>query len=236
MANRILARQKAGFALVCALACPCLANVGANAMQPLPKTAASDATQPPGPDQRLQDAVASVVVVALTEQFDGKPISVDIDRYDVRVSGARERVVTGAGRVAIEGSDTPVAFTYRTLYDVLASNAGYPAISIAGVGGGSERSVPNDATLVGELDRRVVDALSQELGGRHVWLQLDSIQSYESAGRYVRIQATGLADFGIDGRTPARVEALYDRSDDAWLRVNYELGGPAADAMAVTGS
>ncbi len=183
--------------------------------------------------QRLQDAVASVVVVALTEQFDGKPISVGIDSYEVRVSGARERVVSGRGRVDIEGSKDPITFNYRTLYDVLSSDAGYPTISIAGVGGSAERSVPNDSTLVGELDRRVVAALSQELGGRQVWLQLDSIESFESAGRYVRIQATGLADFGIDGSTPARVEALYDRNESAWLRVNYELGGVAADAVSM---
>ena len=82
------------------------------------------------------------------------------------------------------------------------------------------------AGLIGELDQRVAAALSQELGGRRVWLQLDTIESFESAQRYVRIHAAGLADFGLDGSTPARVEGLYDRGRNAWLRVNYELGGP----------
>ncbi len=221
------------FVLLVAASVPSLASTSG-----IPKQVAPAASAPlAGADgqQRLQDAVASVVVVALTEQFDGKPISVGIDSYEVRVSGARERVVSGRGRVDIEGAQDPITFNYRTLYDVLSSDAGYPTISIAGVGGGSERSAPNDSTLVGELDRRVAAALSQELGGRQVWLQLDAIESYESADRYVRIQATGLADLGIDGNTPARVEALYDRSEGAWLRVNYELGGTAAGALSMLG-
>ena len=177
----------------------------------------------------LEDAVASVVVVALTEQFDGKPISVNIDSYDVQVSGARERVVTGEGRVDVEGAAGSIAFRYRTLYDVLASSAGYPAITIGRIGAGPERAVPNDAALIGELDRRIAGTLSNELGGRPVWLQLDSIESFETGQGYVRINASGIVDFGPDGRTPARVEALYDRNGRAWLRVNYELGTAPAD-------
>ena len=177
----------------------------------------------------LEDAVASVVVVALTEQFDGKPISVNIDSYDVQVSGARQRVVTGEGRVDVEGAAGSIAFRYRTLYDVLASSAGYPAITIGRIGAGPERVVPNDAALIGELDRRIAGTLSNELGGRPVWLQFDSIESFETGQGYVRINASGIADFGPDGRTPARVEALYDRNGQAWLRVNYELGTAPAD-------
>lgn len=189
----------------------------------------------------LEDAVASVVVVALTEQFDGKPIAVNIDSFDVQVSGARERLVSGRGRVEVTdadgGSAGSIAFSYRTLYDVVSANAGYPAIAVHRVeagraGAGTERAVPNDAVLIGELDRRIAATLSAELGGRTVWLQLDRIESFETDQRYVRINAAGVADFGRDGRTPARVEALYDRGQQAWLRVNYELGvAPAGGAL-----
>ena len=215
---------------------PCAANV--QAASPAARSTAAPAPGPevPSPLQgqaRLQDAVASVVVVALTEQFDGKPIAVNIDSYDVRVSGARERVVTGQGRVDIEGSPQPIMFNYRTLYDVLSAHAGYPAITIGRIGGDAERLVPNDATLIGQLDQRVASALSEELGGKRVWLQFDSIESFESGQRYVRIRAEGLVDFGIDGSTPARVEALYDRSENAWLRVNYELGVAASNTAGM---
>lgn len=183
---------------------------------------------------RLEDAVASVVVVALTEQFDGKPISVNIESYDVQVSGARERMVSGRGQVGIGNDGAPIAFSYRTLYDVLSANAGYPSITVGQVGAGVERSVPNDALLIGELDERVASTLSGELGGKRVWLQFDDIQTFESGDRYVRINATGIADFGPDGSTPTRVEALYDRDGRTWLRVNYELGAAAAGRTLVS--
>lgn len=178
----------------------------------------------------LQDAVASVVVVALTEQFDGKAIAVNIDDYNVQVSGARERMVSGTGTVTIGSAATGdrISFNYRTLYDTVSANAAYPAIAINSVGGGTERPVPNDASLIGQLDERVSSALSSELGGKPVWLQLDSIETFESGERYVRINAQGIADFGIDGSTPASIEALFDRRADAWLRVNYQFGTASA--------
>lgn len=190
-----------------------------------PSTSGPAATDGP----KLEDAVASVVVVALTEQFDGKPISVAIDGYDVQVSSARQRVVSGRGTVRVDGADVPIGFGYRTVYDMVAAEAGFPTITLSGTGG-DERAVPNDSTLVDQLDERVSSAMSHELGGRQVWLQFDSIETFESAGRYVRINAQGLADFGPAGSAPARVEGLYDRSTAAWLRVNYELG--AAQALA----
>lgn len=184
------------------------------------------APEPTPVSDPLQDAVASVVVVALTEQFDGKAISVNIDDYNVQVSGARERTVSGSGTVAI-GSDAAgqaISFNYRTLYDTVSANAAYPAIAINGMGGGTEHMVPNDAGLIAQLDQRVSSALSSELGGKRVWLQLDTIETFESGERYVRINAEGIADFGIDGSTPASIEALFDRHADAWLRVNYQFG------------
>jgi hypothetical protein len=57
-----------------------------------------------------------------------------------------------------------------------------------------------------------------------VRLQLDEITTLETGQRYLRIDAQGIADFGREGSTPARVDALYDRKDKSWLRVNYELG------------
>jgi hypothetical protein len=203
----------------------------------MPSPAVQPSPSPPAVAAQgsLEDAVASVVVVALTEQFDGKPISVNIDSYDVQVSGARERMVSGQGRVGVEGSAASITFNYRTVYDVLSSNAGYPAITISRFGA-REHSVPNDAALIGELDERIASSLSRELGGKRVWLQFDSIQSFESDARYVRIRASGLADFGPDGSTPTRVEALYDRGQDAWLQVNYELGvAPASTGLASAG-
>lgn len=224
-----------------ALVLACLAWLPAAAAVTTPTAAA---TGPAGESvapshERLQDAVASVVVVALTEQFDGRTIEVSIEDYEVRILGVHEREVTGRGVVAVgDDPEDSVRFRYRTLYDVVTSDAAYPAITVDGAGAGSERSVPNDATLIGELDARVAAELGRDLGGRRVWLQFDTIESYESGQRYVRIDAAGIADFGVEGRTPARVEAIYDRRVDAWVRINYQLGEASRGfaTMAHTGS
>lgn len=185
--------------------------------------AAQSATEPS--KQALEDAVASVLVVALTQQFQGRQVSVEVETHDIAVSSARERLVSGQGRVRL-GVERPewITFGYRTLYDVVASNASYPVISLGSSDEAPERMAPNDATLLRQLDDQVVDALSRELGGARVWLQLDAIRSYEQGDRYVRINANGVADLGLDGATPVRVEALYDRAAAVWLRLTYDLG------------
>lgn len=188
---------------------------------------------PAAPAQAMRDAVSAVVVVALTEQFNGKDVTVDFGDYTARVVGARERSVTGYGTAHIQGKgkDDAVGFTYRTLYDVVTGMAGLPSISITGIGGGAERMVPNDSGLVDEMQDSVSSAISRDLGGKQVWLQLDRIDSYESGDRYVRIDASGIADLGTDGRSSTRIEALYDLGKKSWLRVNYQLGDDSGSAL-----
>src|SRR5690606_37006749 len=123
-----------------------------------------------------------------------------------------------------------IGFRYRTLYDTLHGSAGYPELTLGAANDG-ERAVPNDAMLVGELDARVVARLDEEFGGQPVRLQLDRITTMEAGSRYLRIEANGIADFGQEGTTPAQVDALYDRKDASWLRVNYELGPAVGMSM-----
>lgn len=185
-------------------------------------------------NEALNNAVASVVVAALSEQFDGRTVSVKLDRTEVAMSSLRDRVVTGEGRMRIGSEDEEwIGFHYRTLYDTQLANAAYPQITLGGQGDDG-RVLPNDARLVSQLDERVVRQLDREFAGQPVRLQLDQIQTIEAGARYLRIDAVGLADFGREGTTSAQVDALYDRVDGTWVRVNYELG-PAAviDPVAV---
>ena len=174
-------------------------------------------------DETLHDAVAAVVVAAMTEQFANRTISVKLDSADVQIASIRDRVVSGQGRVQIGAGEEWIGFRYRTLYDTLYGSAGYPQVTLGG-GANGERIVPNDATLVQELDGKVAAELDKEFDGQPVRLQLDEITTLETGQRYLRIDAQGIADFGREGSTPARVDALYDRKDKSWLRVNYELG------------
>ena len=176
--------------------------------------------------EALDSAVAAAVVGALSEQFDGRTVSIKLDKLDVQPSSIRDRIVSGEGRLQIGGDEDWVGFRFRTLYDTSLGNASYPELTLGGISTG-EREVPNDSLLVRQLDENVVGLLGKEFGNQAVRLQLDRITTVEAGKRYLRISASGIADFGREGTTPAQVEALYDRRDNAWLRVNYELGSAA---------
>jgi len=170
----------------------------------------------------LDGVVAAALVGALSEQLGGRAVKIRLGQVDVRASSLRDRVVSGQGELQIDGAVEWLGFHFSTLYDSLYESAGYPELSI-GTAGAQGRVVPNDSRLVREAEERVIAQLAQEFGYQKVWLQLDRIASIESGRRYLRIDASGTADFGRDGAAPARIEGLYDREEKVWLRVAYVL-------------
>ncbi|GAA4865752.1 hypothetical protein [Luteimonas vadosa] len=178
-------------------------------------------------DETLQNAVASAVVGVLTEQFGGRRIAVKLDSTEAEIASIRDRVVSGEGRVQIGSDQEWIGFRYRTLYDTQEGSAGFPQVTLGGTRATAERTVPNDSGLVRELDRQVAAQLGREFVGQSVALKIDEVTTHETGKRYLRFDGAGLANFGREGSTPARIDALYDRAEKAWLRVNYELG-PAA--------
>lgn len=186
--------------------------------------------------ETLDGVVAAALVGALSEQLGGRAVKIRLDRVEVQTTSLRDRLVSGQGALQIENAPDWIGFRFTTLYDALLESAGYPELSIGTVGP-EGRAVPNDAGLVRELDDRVVGMLGEEFGTQQVRLQLDRIATMETGTRYLRIDASGIADFGLDGTAPARVEALYDRQDSTWLRVAYVLEGtpPVTPAPAVSG-
>lgn len=203
---------------------------------PAPAAAGKAAAATQASDERrdrIDAAVAGVLVGALTEQFGGRAVSVRLDKVDVLPSSIRDRIVSGTGRVSIDGDRDAIGFRFNTLYDTVLGSAAYPDIVLGGVASG-ERLVPNDTVLVRQLDDTVARRLGEEFASQAVRLQLDSITTVEAGTRYLRINASGIADFGPDGTTPAQIEGLYDLRDNTWLRVNYELGpAPGRDDRAV---
>lgn len=172
--------------------------------------------------ETLDGVVAAALVGALSEQLGGRAVKIRLGQIDVRVSSLRDRVVSGQGELQIDGAPEWLGFRFSTLYDSLYESAGYPELSI-GVAGPGGRPVPNDSGLIREAEERVIAQLAKEFGYQKVWLQLDRIATVESGHRYLRIDASGTADFGRDGAAPARIEALYDREQKVWLRVAYVL-------------
>lgn len=175
-------------------------------------------------DESMDNAVAAVVVAALSEQLSNPNISVNIDSFDVAIASLRDRTVSGVGRLRVGDDRDWIGFRYSTVYDTTFSSAGYPQITIGGVSAG-EREVPNDSGLVQQLEDRVGRELDAQFGERAARLQLDSIRTVEGGQRLLRVSAKGIADFGRNGSTPVSIEGLYDRIAGDWQRVNYELGG-----------
>ena len=218
-------RRGAVLLMALALALPATAPVLA---QPAPATASPIAQAAPkrqasSGDETLDNAVAAVVVAALAEQMNTSSIEANIDSFDVRIASVRDRTVSGQGRMRVGDDAEWIGFRYSTVYDTTFRSAGYPQVTIGGVSAG-EREVPNDASLVRQLEERVATELDRQFGDRAARLQLDNISTVEGGRRLLRISAQGIADFGRDGSTPVRIEALYDQIAGAWQRVNYELG------------
>ena len=184
--------------------------------------------------ETLDGVVAASLVGALSEQLGGRAVKIRLKQVDVQTTSLRDRLVSGQGEMQIEASQDWIGFRFSTLYDAIFESAGYPELSIGTVGPGG-RTVPNDSKLVRELDDRVVGMLGDEFGYQQVRLQLDRIDTVEAGARYLRIDAQGIADFGLDGTAPTRVEALYDREQNAWLRVTYTLDAapPSASSTPV---
>lgn len=225
--DRLIARTTAMFAIAGVLLLPVFAE-GAGA--PAAKPAARPAAAPGATGQqalarereRIDATVGAALVGALGEELGGRTVRIQLDDVTVQTTSLRDRMVTGRGRLQIENDEAWMGFGFTLLYDAVMDSAGYPELRI-GEGGSDGRAVPNDAQLVRELDDRVVDLLAQEFGYQNVRLQLDRISTVQAAQRYLRIEATGIADFGLDGAAPTRVDALYDPTRNAWLRVAYKL-------------
>jgi hypothetical protein len=198
------------------------------------KPAAVGVTTPPRGDvlgrerQKIDEVIAAAVVSALSDELGGRQVEIRLDPLSVQTSSLRDRLVSGRGEMQIDGAADWVGFSFNALYDAVLESAGYPELRIGGVRG-ADRVLPNDARLIRELDDRVIALVGQEFGYQQVRMQLDQITTMEAGARYLRIDAQGLADFGLDGTAPTHVEALYDRTTETWLRVAYVLQ-PSAEA------
>src|SRR3546814_20020136 len=79
--------------------------------------------------------------------------------------------------------------------------------------------------------------MGEEVAEQTVRLEFERITTGEGGSHYLRIDASGIADFGPEGTSSARIEALSDLRQGAWLSVDYVLGPGAGllqelDALA----
>lgn len=177
-------------------------------------------------DEQVQAAVAAVLVASLGERFDDPALELRLGPAEVETSGERDHVVRGTGQLRLAGSggEDWLAFRYRSRYDPVFGTAGYAEVSLGGDGEAEgERFVPNDARLLVDLETRLAVTFESRPGAGRVFLQLDDVSSLQSGERFLRIDASGLVDFGPGGSTTASVDALYDLQAKHWLSIEHVL-------------
>lgn len=179
-------------------------------------------------DDAMDAAVAAAVIGAMVEQFDEQEVTVTLDQVAVDPASVRDRTVSGEGRLQIgdEGDENDwIPFKFSALYDTVATSVSYPRLNIGGAPKG--REVAAESKMAVALTDKVDAALHEEFPDQSVALLMEHVTTVPVGNRYLRVNGVGTADFGKEGTTAAQVEALYDRRNGQWLRVDYELGNTA---------
>lgn len=218
----------------------CVCASGAAASQAiLPRAGggagAHSASGPVHDDQlALSDAIAGPLVRALSEQFGNRAVDMWLEAIAVQDLDARASAISGTGGVLVDGGSDKVGFRFHVPYDNRRRRAGYPAVSIGGVAAG-ERDLPNDGRLIRHLESDMAKALARRFRKPSTWLRLDAIATVEGGNRFLRINAEGMAYVDRnDPGAPVVLQAIYDRIGNAWVRIEYELGGGSHSPAAAS--
>ena len=172
--------------------------------------------------EAMDGAVAAAVIGAVSQQFGETEVRVKLDKVAVDAASIRDRTVSGDGRLQIGGDKEWIPFQFAALYDTVGTSVSYPQMKIGG--GAREQQIAGDSTIAVALSTKVEAALRSEFPQQPVDMVMERVTTSAVGTRYLQITGTGTADFGVEGTTTAQIDALYDRNNRQWLRVDYELG------------
>lgn len=219
--------------IVASLATATFESAQSDVAQPVARaTPRADAVT--APRELVNDAIAAAVIGSVTRQFNTDDVTVKLDAVEVLPASIQDREVRGTGRLRIGGDAEWIPFRLAAHYDTESTEVTYPRLQL-GQGAPARAADPR---MTARLSGAVSRALAEEFSGQPVAWALSEARTADQGGRFVRVSATGVADFGAEGQVPADVEALFDRVTGRFLRVSYELDPvrEAADAaMAIAG-
>ena len=180
-------------------------------------TPQAPAADPAAPGLPFQQAVAEAVRGA----FDSRGVEVELSDVDVVSSNASQRELVARGRLALDGSDW-IPLEVSALYDVATSTASAQRVFL-----GDSAILPSTvaAPLADRLSEEAARRLRNEFAGQSASVELAGIQARPLGSGLVAISAVGRTDFAGEGTAATSVHALYDRANNRWLRLKYQLGG-----------
>jgi hypothetical protein len=176
-------------------------------------------------NQAIDDATAAALIGAISSQFGEHQVEVKLDSVSVAPAGLIQRDIRGSGRLLIGQDTTWIPFRFKALYDTEQASVGYPALTLGSDQPG--KSLSTDATIARRLVAEVDARLRDEFTGQPASFTMDSVRAEPAGTRYLRLQASGVAQFGHEGDASAGVRALYDIRTGDWLQLEYELGATA---------
>ncbi len=211
----------------CGLALTATARSGDAPAGPIVASAAGGAPQSRAEGaQAIDDALAAALVGAITTQFDERVIEVKLDRVESDLAGFTQRDLHGDARVRIGRDAEWIPVGFSALYDTSTNTVGFPALVLGADAPG--QPLPADGRISRQLAQEVDARLDSEFASQEVRFKVDQARVVHVGGRFLRLDANGVADFGAEGTTMASIDALYDPRTQRWVRLNYELG-PAAN-------
>ncbi|GAB3725734.1 hypothetical protein GCM10028862_00120 [Luteimonas pelagia] len=172
------------------------------------------------PAQGTHDAVAVAVIGALQAQFDGRDVEFRIDALESKPVSRRDLALTGRGDIRIEGSGAWLPVTFQALYDTATLTVLSPSISL------DQSSVEGAARVDSRaLEDEVGRRLAAEFDAQSVSFALLDVQVSGGDARHAVASGQGVADFGPEGQAPVQLQGVFDRVENTWIQVDYELGG-----------
>lgn len=176
----------------------------------------------PALDMHLQDAAAAAVIAALRAQFQQRDVELRIDELHGEQVSLRDMQLEGHGRIRIEGSQAWLPVRFRALYDTATATMLSPAVTLDR----TSAAVAPDAHLpTDSLDRVITRQLATEFDSQQVDFDLAAARVTGGDARYALVEGGGVATFAGEGEVPVRLQAVFDREQQSWVRVDYRMDG-----------